>query len=227
MALRIMVVDDEPAVLKLIKSLLERLDCEVLALGDSREAARRIDTDKFDGILVDANMPYLDGFALIEKLRSSPVNSTVPAVMLTGDGDVQTMRKAFKAGITFFLSKPVNKERLGALMAVMRGPMLKEKRHYARMPFRTAVTCQLDTKQFKAVSVNISKGGMLLEGSGGARHGDELNVEFMVPLADHQLRARAKVIRMEAPDRIALQFLKLEPQSQLAIEAYISGQVKG
>src|SRR5713226_7872399 len=61
---------------------------------------------------------------ITQKLRSSPANSRVPIVMLTGDGDAETMRKAFKAGITFFLSKPVSLERLSGLVRVMRGPML-------------------------------------------------------------------------------------------------------
>src|SRR5437667_8853090 len=104
MALRIMVVDDGPAVLKLIKSLIDQLGCEVLAFADSREAARRVNTDKFDGVLLDGNMPHMDGFALTQKLRSSPANPGVPIVMLTGDGDIETMWKGFKAGITFFLS---------------------------------------------------------------------------------------------------------------------------
>jgi DNA-binding NtrC family response regulator len=101
--------------------------------------------------------------------------------MLTGDGDVGTMQKAFKAGITFFLNKPVTQERLNALVAAMRGPMLKEKRRYARLPFRVEVACQLGTRRFKAESVNISEGGILLDGSGGASVGEELNLEFTLP----------------------------------------------
>ncbi len=227
MAMKIMVVDDEPEVLKVIKSLVEPFGIEVLAIADSREAVQRANTDKFDGVIVDCKMPYVDGFGLTEVVRSSPANSKVPIVMLTGFNDVETMRKGFKAGITFFLSKPVNLERMSGLLRAMRGPLLKEKRRYARLPFRTAVSCQLGAKQFKTESVNISEGGMLLEASGGASVGQELGVEFAIPQVAQPLRARGKVIRKEAPDRAALQFVVLEPQGRQAIQDYITGRIKG
>jgi len=222
-----MVVDDEPAVLKLIKGLIEQLGCEVLAIADSREAALRVNTDKFDGVLLDGNMPHLDGFALTQKLRSSLANSSVPIVMLTGDGDVETMRKAFKSGITFFLSKPVSLERLGALVKVMRGPILKEKGHDARLPLRATVTCELGAKRFEEESVDVSERGMLLEASGGAGVGEELNLEFAVPQVSQPLKTPVWVVRKEAPDRIALQFLNLEFRARLVIQDFIRGQVKG
>jgi CheY-like chemotaxis protein len=227
MEMRIMVVDDEPEVLKAIKSLIEPFGIEVLAIADSREAVQRANTDKFDGVVVDCKMPYVDGFGLTEVVRSSPANSKVPIVMLTGFDDVETMRRGFKAGITFFLSKPIDLKRMSSLLRAMRGPMLKEKRRYARLPFRTSVSCQLGAKQFKTESVNISEGGMLLEASGGASVGQELGLEFTIPQVAQPLKGRGKVIRKEAPDQVALQFVVLDPQGRQAIQDYITGRIKG
>src|SRR5713226_7234072 len=165
--MRVMVVADEVQTLKAIKAMVEPLGLEVLAIADSREAAQRANTDKFDGVFLDSRMPFLDGFELTKIIRSSPANAKVPIVMLTGANDAETMRTAFKVGVTFFLTKPVNLDRLNSLVKVMRAPMLKEMRRYARLPFRCAVKCQLGSKQFTTNSVNISEGGMLLETSGG------------------------------------------------------------
>lgn len=224
--MRIMAVDDEQAVLKLIKSLMEPLGVEVLPITDSREAAQRANTDKFDGVLVDTKMPFLDGFELTKIVRASAANGKVPVVMLTGLNDAETMRKGFKAGVTFFLSKPINLERLSNLIKVMRGPMLREKRRYARLPFRGTVNCQFGAKEFKTESVNMSEGGMLLEASGGAALGEEMNLEFTLPQSPRPLRVRAKVVRKEAPDRIALQFLSLEAEPCQVITDYVAGRVK-
>lgn len=224
--MRVLVVDDEAAVLKVIKALVEPLGLDVLTIADSREAAQRANTDKFDGIFVDTKMPFLDGFALVASIRASAANARVPIVMLTGLNDVETMRKGFKAGVTFFLNKPVNLERLHALVKVMRGPMLKEKRRYGRLPFRASVSCQLGPKQFKTNSVNISEGGMLLEASGGALVGDELNLEFALAPSTRSVKARVKAVRKEAPDRMATLFLNLEAQDRQAIQDYISGRIK-
>lgn len=212
--------------MKVIKALVEPFGVEVLAMADSREAAQRATTDKFDGMIVDTKMPFLDGFGLVQVVRASHANSKVPIAMLTGMNDVETMRKGFKAGITFFLSKPVNMERLNTLVKAMRGTMLKERRRYARLPLRTAVTCQTGDKHFQTESVNLSEGGLLLEASGGAKMGQELNAEFVVPPGNHLIKVQVRVVRKEAPDRIALQFLALDPEDRQSIQDYISDRIK-
>ena len=97
-----MVVDDEPAVLDLIKSMIEPMGCEIQTMDDSRAAAERLETEKFDGVLVDVVMPHLDGFELTKRIRRSRNNREI--VMLTGFDDVDTIRKGFGAGATCFLS---------------------------------------------------------------------------------------------------------------------------
>jgi CheY-like chemotaxis protein len=225
--MKILIVDDELDVLKAIKAMMAPHGMEVLAISDSREAAQRVNTDKFDGVFLDVNMPNVDGFALTRSVRASRANAKTPIVMLTGLNDVATMRTGFKAGVTFFLSKPVNLERLNALIKVMRGPMLKERRRYARLPFRVPVTFQLGAKQFKTASINISGGGMLLEASGGASLGQELTVEFAIPPSARSSKVRTKVVRKDALDSIGLEFVGLEPQDRQAIHEFIVGQIKG
>ncbi len=226
MALKILVVDDEQDILKLVKGLLEPLGVEVLGLADSREAAQRVNNEKFDGVFLDSRMPYLDGFGLAKSIRGSPLNGKVPIVMLSGANDVETMRKGFQAGITFFLSKPINLERMAGLLRAMRGTLLNEKRRYARLPLRTSVSCLLGDKRFNSESLNISEGGMMLETSGGAGVGQEIHVEFSIPPAPHKVRARSKVARKDPPDRMGIQFLNLSPEDRVAIQKYITGKIK-
>jgi len=226
MALRLMIVDDEPDVLKVLKSLLESLGYEVLALADSREAAQRAERQKFNGIFVDAHMPYVDGFELTRRIRNSTSNGSVPVVMLTGYDDVRTMRAGFKAGITFFLGKPVDINQLAGLFKPLRGAMLREKRSYIRLPLRTVVTCRTEKKQFTAVSQNISEGGMLLENSGGLEAGQEMELSFSLPQIPRTVSPHARVVRKDPSDRIAVQFVELDPEELKRIQDFIAGLVK-
>lgn len=226
MALKIMVVDDEQDVLKVIKGLVEPLGVEVLAIADSREAAQRANNEKFDGVFLDTRMPHLDGFSLAKSVRGSRLNNTVPIVMITGASDAETMRKGFQAGVTFFLSKPINLERMAGLLRAMRWTLLREKRRYSRLPLRAPVICQFGEKRFRSESANISEGGMLLETSGGAKLEQELGLEFVIPQSSHKFQIRAKVVRKEPPDRIAVQFLYLSPEDRSAIQDYIIGKVR-
>jgi CheY-like chemotaxis protein len=226
-ALRILGVDDEPDGLFMLKAAGKSLGCEVLTMTDSREAAERINHQKFDGILVDVQMPHLDGFELTRRIRASSSNSQVPIVMLTGYDNIETMRHGYQAGITFFLGKPFTVEKLRGLLAAARGAMLKEKRQHVRLPLRTAVECRAGKVQFKAESLNISEAGLLLEPSGGLAIGQDVELGFSLPQGRQPLRPRAQVVRLETPNRMGVKSLALTPSDQQAIQAYVSGLVKG
>lgn len=227
MALKIMVVDDEPAVLGVLKALMEPVGFTVSPFTDSREAAVRVEEEKFDAVFVDVRMPGMDGFELTQRVRASRSNSKVPIVMLTGHDDVETIRKGYQAGITFFLGKPITVEKLRGLLTVTRGAMLNEKRRYARLPLRAAVTCRAGGKQLKCGSLDISEAGMLLEHPGGVTVGQEVELQFMLPQARQPLRPRARVVRYEAPNHMGVQFVALASEERAAIQSYISGLVKG
>ncbi len=226
MSLKILVVDDDPDVLKLIKSVIQSLGYEVLGLTDSLYAAQRISNQKFDGVFVDARMPGLDGLGLVRHIRSSVTNNSVPIVMLTGYDDVETMRAGFRAGITFFMGKPPEVRQVGNILKLMQDVMLREKRSYVRLPLRTVVTCRMDEHQFTSASINVSEGGMLLETSGGLELGREVELRFSVPQIPDVLNPRGKVVRREPPDRMAIQFADLSSEDRKAIQAYIAIRVK-
>jgi len=226
MAMRLLVVDDDQEVLKIVKNLLQSFGYEVLALADSREAAARVNRQKFDGAFIEARMPHLDGFALTRHIRNSPSNSSLPIFMLTAHDDVDTMRAGFRAGITFFLSKPPDLHQLHGLLKHMHAAMLREKRSYVRLPLRTVVHCRAGERQFTSASLNLGEGGMLLETSGGLGAGQEVELRFSLPQIREGLNPRAWVVRKEPPDRIAVHFTELAPEERKAIQTYIAGIVK-
>jgi CheY-like chemotaxis protein len=226
MSMKLMVVDDDPAALDLVESLVEPLGYEVLALADSRHAAECVNKQKFDGVFVDVQMPNMDGFELTSLIRASRLNSRVPIVMITAFEDVETMRHGYKAGVTFFLTKPFNPEKLRGLLLGMRSTILRERTRYVRLPFRTMVTCRWGNEQSELGSVNISDGGMLLESSRGLESGEEVNLDFTLSPGQEHLSLRAKIVHKEPPDRIGVQFHDLTSEDQETIRDYISRGLK-
>ena len=223
MSLRILAIDDEPDILRAFKTLVEPLGYEVVTIPDSQEAARLLKNEKFVGIFVDAQMPNLDGFELTRLVRASPINATAPIVMITGHDDGETMRRAFKAGVTFFLGKPFTRDRVRGLFNAALGLLLNERRCSPRLPFRATVRCRWQDKEIKATSVNISESGMLLELTDEMPVGLEAEMEFLIPQASEPVRVRAKVARKENPDRVGIRFLSLTPAEKIAIQRYITG----
>lgn len=229
MSLKLLVVDDDPAILKVIKAIVEPLGCDALTIQDSRLAAKLVNAQKFDGIFLDAKMPHLDGFELTQHIRNSPSNGEAPILMLTGTDDVQTMREAFKVGITMFLGKPITQERLARVVIILRSAFLKEKRRYARLIYRTPVTCKWEDhgpRHLNANSVDISEGGMALVEAEGPSVGQELDLEFKLPGAVGPSKLRAKVVRKLPPDGAGVLFINLVPEVRNAIQRYIIGSVK-
>lgn len=224
-----MVVDDEPAVAKAIKAMTEPLGCDVVIHTDSREAARCLASEKFDGIFVDGRMPHLDGFELTETIRASRLNAAVPVVMLTGYDDIQTMRKGFRAGISFFLGKPFTPDRILRLFKAMHGSILREKRRYARLPYRATVHWRAGGRAGRAVTVNVSEGGVLVEMPDALLLGESVDLEFSLPSSPQKLRLQAVVVHAESLAsgretwRTAMKFTDVGAVDMEAIQRYISG----
>lgn len=224
--LRLLVVDDDHEILEVFRSLVSPLGYDVVGLSDSREAAQRVMNDKFDMIAVDVYMPELNGFELTTRIRASQSNRSVPVLMFTGYDDIETMRRGFDAGITFYLAKPLSASKLRGLFAAARGTMLQERRRYVRLPLRMIVDCHSGGRQFKVRSVDLGQGGILLEASGGLAEGDIAHVEFALPGASQPLKLMAKVVRKLAPDSVALQFIDPEPLELAALQCYVTSKVR-
>lgn len=228
MAMKIMVVDDEKPILDLIRLTIENDGYEVVTSQDSQSAARMINTEKFDGLFADVRMPNLNGFELTKIVRGSTMNSRIPVVLITGLSDAQTMREGFQAGASCFLAKPVGPKEVSGLIRALRGSMLKERRRHARLPFCTAVSCQIDEnggKSFDTVSINIGEGGMLLNSSGNFEIGKRLKLDFTLTDKAQVRNAQGLVVRKDHEGNTGIEFVALSLEHQEAIRNFIIGEV--
>jgi CheY-like chemotaxis protein len=223
--MKILLVDDEPEICRMIKAMVQPLGVDVRTSSDSREAASILEHEKFDGIMLDVAMPGLDGFQLARKIRTTPPNQQAPIIMLTGMDDVETMRRAFEAGVTFFIGKPISRERVYAIFRTARGAMLAERRRNSRLPYRTAVNCVWEEERFAATSTNISEGGMGLESSGGAAVGDQITLEFNMPEAKEPIKVTGKIRNKDASGRTSIEFIDPTEASRGVIREYIYGKI--
>jgi len=226
MSLKIMVVDDEPVSLKLIRSLAAPLGHTVLTFEDSQEAGRRAEQQRFDLTFVGMRAPQLDGLQLARRIRNSQPNREATIVMLSSSDDVENLRKAFGEGVDFVLTKPVTAARLRPMLAAMDSPGWKGRRLAARLPLFTEVICTYGEKQFPLRSMNISETGMLLQPSVDAEIGQEVALEFKIAEVRAALTPLARVVRKEGNERAAVAFIGLAPEHHNAIQLYVMGRLK-
>ncbi len=229
MALRLLVVEDDPEVLKLVGGIVEPLGYEVVVAQDGEEAARRVARERFDGVVLNADTGQTDGCALARRIRASPANRSVPIAMLTGGRGSAGLGDAFEAGATFFLEKPADGKQIRALFKAMHGAMVREKRDRIRVPVRLVVQWRTADHEVRAASLNISTRGMLAELAEDIALGEEAELTFSVCQAEGRLavRLRARVVRKEPPNRVAVQFVELAPEVEAALREFIAGIVEG
>ncbi|HEX2091728.1 MAG TPA: sigma-54 dependent transcriptional regulator [Longimicrobiaceae bacterium] len=112
MARSILLVDDDPSLLRMVQRFFERRHWRVLVADRAREAIALFESEYPAVVVLDIEMPYLDGLELLEILRERDPDSAI--VMLTGRVDVQTAVDAMRRGAENFLTKPVDLEHLDA-----------------------------------------------------------------------------------------------------------------
>ena len=107
-ATHILFVDDDPIVREFAVVHLSTDKAQVSLAADGVEALERIATAEPDIVLLDLEMPRLDGFEVLAKLRADPATRDLPVIVVTGREDVAAIDRAFQAGATSFLVKPIN-----------------------------------------------------------------------------------------------------------------------
>ena len=110
---RVLIADDEATSRLLTRETLEQSGFSVVEAEDGGGALSAFDRARPDLVLLDVDMPDMDGFLVCRKLRERPGAQYVPIVMVTGRDDVDSINEAYAAGATDFIPKPINWALLG------------------------------------------------------------------------------------------------------------------
>lgn len=102
---RVCVIDDDPNSLAAIVSLLKQ-ECDVVVARSGRDALRMIRQSPPDLIILDLEMPDLDGFAVCSRLKADPLTADLPVIFLTSHADEETEVRGLTAGAADFITKP-------------------------------------------------------------------------------------------------------------------------
>jgi putative two-component system response regulator len=128
--LRILLVDDDPALRTLVKTTFEVADVAVVEAEDAAAARRKIRSARPDVIVLDVNMPGTTGLELCAELKAAPETREIPVVLLTGS-DGSTSAEAKKVGADAFVLKPFSPLELLAVAERLAGGLVG-------VPFRAA-----------------------------------------------------------------------------------------
>lgn len=114
----VLIVDDEPFFIKLQTTLLQREGYRVLSASNGPEGLTLAKQHQPDLILLDIQMPGMDGFAVCQKLKQDEKLKHIPVIVLTATQDPKLNEKAFKAGADITVQKNVPADRLGSMLRI-------------------------------------------------------------------------------------------------------------
>jgi DNA-binding response OmpR family regulator len=118
---KVLLVDDEDQLRRVMRDLLERDGYQVTEARDGVEALDQIDRHAPDIIVLDLNLPGLDGYGVLSHLRSRPATTGIPVVVLTAQGDEDNEVRVFEMGADDFLSKPFRARALSVRLRAVLG----------------------------------------------------------------------------------------------------------
>lgn len=117
---RILVADDDPAILRLVSTLLEKEGFSVVSARDGREAYKALQADSdFTAAVFDVVMPHITGPELVRHMRTEKRFMRIPVMMMTAEQDPKLSSDSFAAGAIVFLPKPFTTAQLQTMLRML------------------------------------------------------------------------------------------------------------
>jgi two-component system, OmpR family, response regulator VicR len=119
---RILVADDDPAILRLVSTILEKENFKVVTARDGREAYKILQSDPdFTAAIFDVVMPHISGQELVRYMKTEKRLRNIPVMMMTAEQDPKLSSDSFSAGAVVFLPKPFTTAQLHTMLQMLVG----------------------------------------------------------------------------------------------------------
>lgn len=119
---RILVADDDPGILRLVATILEKENYSVSSARDGREAYKILQTDAdFTAAIFDVVMPHVSGPELVRYMKTDKRLMSIPVMMMTAEQDPKLSSDSFAAGAVVFLPKPFTTAQLQIMLHMLIG----------------------------------------------------------------------------------------------------------
>jgi len=119
---RILIADDDPAILRLVSAILEKENYGVVTARDGREAYKILQSDPdFTAAILDVVMPHISGPELVRYMKTEKRLMKIPVMMMTAEQDPKLSSDSFSAGAIVFLPKPFTTAQLHIMLQMLIG----------------------------------------------------------------------------------------------------------
>lgn len=218
---RVLIVDDEPETCALIERAVSSAGMEALALTSSAQAPGALDQGKYDLAFFDFHMASPDGIELARESRRSRLNRTTPVVLVSDDQRPSALAVGFDAGASFFLYKPIEKERVLKVVRAMQGMVERERRRVRRIPIKQKVMLRYGNEEIEAESIDISLGGLLVKARRTVPVGSFLKLKLHLTDGAEPLVRLGSVVRVAPGNQMGIDMRRLGPTQEDTLQEFL------
>ena len=218
---RALVVDDEQATCDLIQKVLYAAGVDALTLTRSGQAASFLEEGKFDIVFFDQHMGSPDGMELSREMRRAGSNRTTPIILLSDDQRPSAMSQGFAAGASFFLYKPVDRERLLKLVRATQGRMDHEKRQTRRVALMSKVRLRFGFEEILCETVDVSLDGILVKTPRTIPAGTSVQVSMELAQRMKPVVGAGSVVRVFGGNQMGIHLDRLPVEESARLQEFL------
>ena len=226
---KVLLVDDVRVFLEFERPFFERSGCEILTATSGTEALRLVKEQKPHIVLLDYEMPGMNGDEVCRRIKEDPATRHIPVLIVTSHKEPSVLEKCRRAGCTDFVVKPVTgRDLLEKVVKLLQIPY--------RVHVRTRVNIEVSMGVTgEAVSVlgyssDLSEGGMMVETVEPIDTGAKVGVVFKLSGLNQEIRATAEVVRVtllrsQGMFGVALRFKEGDEALRTIIRSFVEQEV--
>jgi DNA-binding response OmpR family regulator len=221
MSRRALIVDDELETCQLIEKVLNSLGIESIAVRQSAEASELLSRGKFAVAFLDYRMPFPDGLELTRRMRGGRHNRMTTVILMSDDRHPNALTKGFEAGASFFLYKPIDKERLLKLVRATQGASEQERRRTRRIPLRSLVRLRYGQQEIEGETVDVSMEGLLVKCPRTVPIGSSVDICLQLSHAIRPIMGAGSVVRLTGANEMGVHLGRLSVAESQRLQDFL------
>jgi DNA-binding response OmpR family regulator len=204
-----LIVDDEATVCEMVGRALTSAGLEALTLTTSSKAPGLLNAGKFDMVFLDMHMAAPDGIELTRETRHSRWNCTTPIILISDDQRPSAMSVGFEAGASFFLYKPIDKDRLSKLIRAAQGAAEYGRRRTRRVALHSKVKLLHGKEELVGETVDVSLNGMLIKAQRTLPPGSRVHLSLELSPKAKPIEGAGSIVRVFGGTQMGVQLDEL------------------
>ena len=221
MSLQVLVLCSDDKITRALRRVLSDLEIAVEFCGDADAAVRKLTRRRYEAVVVDCSDEDVAA-QVLASVRSAPCNKRSIAVAII-DGQ-KAVRSAFALGAHFVLYKPISAERARTSFRAARALMKCERRRNTRVAVQIPVALIIDNgaAQRKAISSDLSQGGMSVKLSRRAQDSGPVRIKFALPGTEDSIECTAEMAWQGTGAQAGLRFVNLAPEHRDRLKSWLA-----